>query len=167
MGYMTVVCILNDAWETLKANKEEFMRRIEEGMYGENSWDPRRSINSYGVGNHYNPMSVTRSFHADIRNLYIVGGNCMTDLTNTNGLNDHDIAYLIESQRRAKELLEFGETNVCDYVVKQILPKVTKEMNDDEILGLINDNELVKSQKKYFGKKKICYIQKELIRKRK
>lgn len=167
MGYMTVVCILNDAWDTLKEHKDEFLAQIENGMTGIKAWNPRRTINSYPVGNHCNPIEVTRSFHADMSQLYLVGQNSMTDLTNTLGATDSNIEYLIEAQTRAKNMLEFGETNVCDYIVTALTPKVTSTMSDEEIVKLIKENDIVKKNTKYFNKKKVDYILKNLKRRRK
>lgn len=162
MGYMTVVCILNDAWDTLKKNKNEFFEKVEQGMLGRNNWNPTRSVNSYGVGNHCNPIEVTRSFHADCTQLYLVGQNCMTDLMSTSGLDDAHIGFLIDAQESAKIILDIGEKNVCEYVVKQIRPLVTKEMSSKDIEDLIKKNDVVKANKDYFTAKKIKYIVKSL-----
>lgn len=56
MGFMTVVAILNDGWETIKENKEQFINAIEDGM--STGKDP---VHYYAIGNHSNPVIVAKS----------------------------------------------------------------------------------------------------------
>lgn len=95
MGYMTVVSILNDAWNTIKENPEQFIKNIEEGMHSYHG----PSINHYPVDNYANPMEVHRAFHANLTHVLVVGGNHMEDLTELNPRRVNDDFYLAYKMR--------------------------------------------------------------------
>lgn len=72
MGFNTTVLILNDAWDQIRKNPEEFVEGIYEKMnYG----------GTVGVGNHANPVQVIESRHADEFRLYASHGNQITELS--------------------------------------------------------------------------------------
>lgn len=75
MGFMTIISILNDGWDAIKSNPEEFIKNIERGMLFGGS-----SVRSFGVGYHANPMMVKSSKHADFTQLVMACENRMTDL---------------------------------------------------------------------------------------
>ena len=61
---MTTITILNDAWNTIKEHPKKFIENIDNGMNGYNWFNGKhyhKHINSYGVGNHCNPMEVAQS----------------------------------------------------------------------------------------------------------
>lgn len=76
MGHMTIVSVLCDAMDTIKEHPEQFVKNISEGMH---DYGPRK-INSYGVGNHANPMMVHHEFHDMLDQLILVGHGYMTNI---------------------------------------------------------------------------------------
>lgn len=106
---MTVVSILNDGWDTIKQNKDEFIDNIEKGMYGINRINKYSSVNDYPVANFCNPMEVATSFHADCSQVFYVGQNSMTMLTDFNTDNKPDIEFQLKRIKEAKKLLNLSE----------------------------------------------------------
>lgn len=90
MGYMTVVSILNDAWDLIKENPEQFIKNIEDGM--ENYGD--RIVNMYAIGNHSNPMEVHRTFHNNQKQVLVVYGNHMENMKEFNHWKLNNANYL-------------------------------------------------------------------------
>lgn len=92
MGYMTTITILNDAWHIIKENPEEFINNIDNGINGlrriNGKYDRSKYINSYGVGNHCNPMEVAKSNHADDPRLFLTYGNMMVALGYFNDIDN-------------------------------------------------------------------------------
>ena len=80
MGNMTVVSVLCDAMDTIKENPEQFVKNVAEGMHDYSN----RRINSYGVGNHANPMMVHHAFHDTLDQLILVGHGYMTNIADMN-----------------------------------------------------------------------------------
>lgn len=110
MGYMTVVSILNDGWHTIEHHLDEFSKNIFDGMTGCNHGvGPQKMVNSYPVGNHCNPMQVAKSFHADCPQVFYVGQNCMTMLTDWTSKNKSDIEFQLERIKAAKSMLNYQE----------------------------------------------------------
>lgn len=107
MGYMTVVSILNDAWETIKRHPEEFIENIEKGM--NHPYYQDGAVQSYPVGNYYNPMEVAASFHADVPQVFYAGRNCMTMLTDHTAKKKNDIEFQLERAQEAKKVLNRQE----------------------------------------------------------
>jgi hypothetical protein len=81
MGFMTTITILNDAFDQIQKDPEEFVDQIQKGLNGITDFGDRgRNINTYGIGNYCNPIIISKSQHADVDRLYLVGGNMMTEL---------------------------------------------------------------------------------------
>jgi len=113
MGYMTTITILNDAWSTIKEHPEEFIENIDQGMNGLSYFNGRyyrKHINSYGVGNHCNPMEVAQSHHADDVRLYLVGQNMMSTFGYFNDIKDIKLRKSL--LRKAKWILEQEEKQI-------------------------------------------------------
>lgn len=72
MGYNTTVHILNDAWDQIKKNPEQFVAGIDENMH---------RGGTFGVGNHCNPVKVVRTGHADEFRLFAAHRNQITELS--------------------------------------------------------------------------------------
>lgn len=103
MGYMTVVSILNDAWDTIKQNPEQFIKNIEEGMHNYNG----KAVNHYPVSNYANPMEVHTSFHANLNHVLVVGGNHMEDVVAfqpSRSQEDFYLAYKLRTAQMAKDI---------------------------------------------------------------
>jgi hypothetical protein len=112
MGYMTTITILNDAWDTIKRNPEQFLNNISSGMNGityDRQYGQNR-INSYPVGNHCNPMEVAESHHADNARLYLVYQNMMTTFGYPNDLKN--IKLRKEFLKVAKQLIKDEEKKI-------------------------------------------------------
>ena len=126
MGYMTVVSILNDAWETIKEHPEEFIDNIEKGMVCHRG----ETVKSYPVGNHCNPMEVHQSEHADIPQLLLAHGNAMIDLNAVRENKDSlfHLKYHMKSLGLAKNLIKCAEENIYDVVGKRIMDSLPEDM---------------------------------------
>jgi hypothetical protein len=119
MGYMTVVSILNDAWETIKENPDQLLKNIEEGM---NSYG--NTVQSFPVGNHANPMEVHSSFHANHQVVLVVGGNHMEDLSEMKLTRTNDDYYLAYKMRMIKDAVgkaEFAKTKIMSAIADMII----------------------------------------------
>jgi hypothetical protein len=105
MGYMTTITILNDAWDQIKKNPEQFIENINKGMSGIGYFGERdgKTIHSYPVGNHANPMDVARSHHADEDRLYLAFENSLFPI----GDNDMDCIKDIEYRKRILERVKW------------------------------------------------------------
>lgn len=121
MGYMGIVVIKTDAWKTIKANPEEFVKQISNGLDGCNEVDDKRihlceNINEFPVGNCCNPIEVSKMFHDSQSKIYYVGQNYTTDLTETDKSRFHlelqlerikdAIDKLTDAQARIEKKLE-------------------------------------------------------------
>lgn len=112
MGYMTVVSILNDGWSTIKNHPDQFIENIEMGMNGSmeyNDNESRKMINYYPVAGFCNPMEVAKSFHADTPQVFYVGQNCMTMLTDWTAKDKHSIDFQLERIKQAKSILNYQQ----------------------------------------------------------
>ena len=110
MGYMTVVSILNDGWHTIEEHPDEFVRNIFNGMTeGKEPFGKQKRVKSYPVGNHCNPMQVAKSFHADCPQIFYVGQNCMTMLTDWTAKDRDDIEFQLKRIKSAKSMLNDRE----------------------------------------------------------
>lgn len=111
MGYMTVVNILNDGIGEIERHPQEFVENIKNGMNGssENGYLYRKMVNDYPVGNFANPMEVARSFHADTPQVFYVGGNCMTMLTDWTATDKSDIEFQLKRIKDAKSMINYQE----------------------------------------------------------
>ena len=94
MGNMGIVVIKTDEWETIKANPEEFVKKISNGLDGFDEVDDKRihlceNINEFPVGNYCNPIEVSKMFHDSQSKIYYVGQNYTTDLTETDKSRFH------------------------------------------------------------------------------
>lgn len=121
MGFMTVVSILNDGWDTIKKHPEQFIKNIEMGMNGDDESGisiHNSMVNEYAVGNFANPMEVSKSFHADISHLFYVGQNCMTVLTDYTVKDKRDIEFQLQRIKEAKNLLRHQEKELKDKLEK-------------------------------------------------
>lgn len=110
MGYMTVVSVLNDGWPFIEKHPDQFVRNIFDGMTGSGkSLEKLKMVNSYPVGNHCNPMQVAKSFHADCPQIFYVGQNSMTMLTDWTAKNKDDIEAQLKQIKSAKSMLNHQE----------------------------------------------------------
>lgn len=140
MGNMTVVSILQDAWPTIKENPEQFVKNIEDGMnmpFTPAGFPiPIKSINSFAVGNHANPMMVARSWHDSRDKVFIVGHGYMADITETHDRKDK-LFYLqnkgreIEAVERAlhqarKDQVQLAIQALTELVTMEIGARVTE-----------------------------------------
>ena len=126
MGYMTTVTFLNDCWDQIKKNPEEFVDNINMGMDGIDIFDrrKRKSIVNYGIGNCCNGIDVAQSHHADDFRLYLVGQNMMTTFGYANDLDNIKLR---------KQLLE---------TVKWIIKDEEKRIKESE--KIVSNPELIK-----------------------
>jgi hypothetical protein len=74
MGYLTPILFSNDAYDQFKKNPEETTKNILAAM-------DSREDQSYGVGNHCNPMDALATRHADEHSVIVFWGNTWFDLT--------------------------------------------------------------------------------------
>ena len=118
MGYMTVVSILNDAWENIKRHPDEFIENIEKGMFDTKRC---RSVEWYSVGSYVNPMEVSKSFHADNDQVFYVGKNTMTNLTDWNSKSKNEIEFQLKRMKQAKSAI-----NLLEKELKERLKKLDK-----------------------------------------
>ena len=180
MGYMTVVSILNDAWDLIKKNPQQFIENIEEGMHGYTVSPVTKQrqysrINTYPIGYHCNPMEVCKSFHADDYQVFLVGGNSLNSLVEFNlDMPKNKLEYLIESQMRAEEMIGYSKKYIIKKIEEEILaslketyPSMTKEevaadSFKNELTSFIKQNEYVKQYPKYFS---IASMRKNIIEK--
>jgi len=72
VGYTTVVKIINDGFDQLENNPEEFVKQVRDGMlYG----------GERGVGNHANVIQVMKAQHSDIFQLHAIHRNFAMELS--------------------------------------------------------------------------------------
>lgn len=120
MGYMTTITILNDAYDAMEKNKEEFFDNISIGMNGHTRHTKGfRRINCFGIGNYCNYMYVAQSNHANEDRLYLVGGNTMDTFGYAN--DEKDIEWRKKRLKRAKEILKYEAE-----LIKELEQKKTK-----------------------------------------
>ncbi|WP_097005259.1 hypothetical protein [Lacrimispora amygdalina] len=165
MGYMTIISILNDAWETIKQHPEEFIDNIEKGM----EYYRGKTVKSYPVGNHCNPMVVHQSEHADTPQLLLAHCNSMIDLNAVRENKDSlfHLKYHMKSLGLAKNLIKCAEENIYDVVGKRIVhslqeDKGANKMTLEEIIPYCEADEWrkeLKIQSKVLAK----YIKKNYI----
>ncbi|WP_373262240.1 hypothetical protein [Hungatella hathewayi] len=127
MGYMTIVSILNDAWDVIEKHPEEFIENIEKGMHLYKG----KTINDFPVGNYCNPMEVHQSVHADVPQLLLAHRNALTDLNAVKENKDSLflMQYQMESLQLAKNLIKCAEENIYDIVGKRVLDSIPVEKN--------------------------------------
>lgn len=129
MGYMTVVSILNDAWDTIKKNPKQFIENIEDGM--ENYHAP--AVQHYPVGNYANPMEVHRSFHANLNKVLVVGGNHMEDLTELKPgriSEDFYLAYKMRTIHCAEDIAASAKLEVMDAAAEMFAADMKRQGKD-------------------------------------
>lgn len=150
MGYMTIVSILNDAWDVIEKHPEEFIKNIEKGMHLYKG----KTINDFPVGNYCNPMEVHQSVHADVPQLLLAHRNALTDLNAVKENKDSLflMQYQMESLQLAKNLIKCAEENIYDIVGKKVLDSIPVEkdasrMELEEIYEYCEDNEWRKELK--------------------
>lgn len=77
MGYLTVVCLRNDAMGRFESDPKAFGEAILKGMHEtEMSFQPV----TVPVGNYANPLEVFPPRHADHNCIYVLMGNTLTEL---------------------------------------------------------------------------------------
>lgn len=64
-------------------------------------------IYEYGIGNHCNPIIISKSQHADLDRLYLVGGNMMTELGYFNDITNLELRK--KFLKRAKYIIKEEE----------------------------------------------------------
>ena len=114
MGYMTVVSILNDAWDTIKEHKEQFIENIEQGMH---EYHTGKKVNSYPVSNYANPMEVHQSFHANMNKVLVVGGNHMEDIVELQPSridSDFYLAYKLRMANVARAMANSASNEIIE-----------------------------------------------------
>ncbi len=140
MGNMTIVSILQDAWPTIKENPEQFVKNIEDGMnmpFTPAGFPiPIKSINSFAVGNHANPMMVARSWHDSRDKVFIVGHGYMADITETQTRNDklfylqnkgREVEAVEKALRQARaDLVKIASQALTEEVVREVRGRVTE-----------------------------------------
>jgi hypothetical protein len=72
LGFNTTVLILNDGFDQLRKNPDEFVVGLAQAMH---------DGGTIGVGNHCNPVQVMRTDHADTFRLYASQYNHMVELS--------------------------------------------------------------------------------------
>lgn len=72
MGFNTTLFVLNDGFDQIEKNPDEFVEKISREMH---------DGGGFGVGNHGNCTQVMRTQHADIFRLYGTHQNLMLELT--------------------------------------------------------------------------------------
>lgn len=98
MGQMTIVSILNDGWNEIKKNPQQFIDNIERGMHTMTRLN-MPGTNSFSVGRHANPMRVHTSFHDSQTKVFVVGQGCMCEL-NELVPNANNLFRLNEQERK-------------------------------------------------------------------
>jgi hypothetical protein len=105
MGYTTTINFLNDSYESIRSNPEEVVNNILDAMSNTNV-----KCKTYGVGNFANPMTATKSVHADTPQLYISYGNSFVALGYNNDINSIDVRK--KFLKIAKSIIKEEETMV-------------------------------------------------------
>lgn len=130
MGYMTVVSILNDGLDVIKKQPEEFVNNIEcgvDGISADRKYRYSNNVNDYPVGNFANPMEVAKSFHADNPQIFYVGQNCMTMLTDWTASSKEDMEFQLERIKEAKKTLLVSERDL-----KEKLVSINNKIKEDK-----------------------------------
>lgn len=144
MGYMTNLSILNDGWDLIKKNPEDFIREIESGMAPHSS----EVVTYHSIKNFSSPVIVSRSMHADIPQLTLSHCNSMVALhMPQENLEDlHHFSYLQGSIATAQRVLDYAKQEVEDKVCIEVLRNIkaqgkdVTEMSDDELSAVIKNN---------------------------
>lgn len=144
MGYMTNVSILNDGWDIIKKNPEQFIEAIEKGM------SPRASeaVTYHTIQNFSSPVIVSRSMHADIPQLTLSHCNSMLALHLPYDHLDslHHFSFLQSSIETAQRVLDYAKQEVeekaCLEIMKDIKAqhKNVEEMTDEELQQIVKKN---------------------------
>ena len=122
MGYMTVISILNDAWETIRENGEEFFNGIERKMMPEDD----KLIHDVSVKGYCNYVQVHTSNHASIPVLCLAHQNNLVDINDIGAIRDNDtsMAYHAKILATTKRLVAEAEDSyyekLATYVLKSI-----------------------------------------------
>ena len=122
MGYMTVISILNDAWETIRENGEEFFNGIERKMMPEDD----KLVHDVSVKGYCNYVQVHTSNHASIPVLCLAHQNNLVDINDIGAIHDNDtsMAYHAKILATTKKLVAEAEDayyeKLADYVLKSI-----------------------------------------------
>lgn len=139
MGYMTVVSILNDAWDTMKENPKKFMENVEAGMNNYNG----SAVQSYPIGSYANYMEVHRSFHSNLNKVLVVGGNHMEDLTELKPWKTNDDFYLAYKMRMvnlAEEMAKSAKQEVMDCAAEMIAKDMARANQDVSEIETVMQN---------------------------
>lgn len=145
MGMMTVVIVLNDAWTTIKANSKQFMQNIENGMGCNPS---KKKINDFAVGNHANPMKVHTSFHADNKQVLVVGENHATNLyefDKTKADDEFYLNHLYTEAQFAAYRAEGAKNRVLEAIGKLIEKDTKRGMTKREVAKLCKEHHVFMS----------------------
>lgn len=145
MGYMTSICILNDGWDLIKKNPDEFLDSIQEGMATFND----EAVSYHSIKNFSSPVMVSRSKHADVPQLHLAHMNSMISLTDPMDYAKNPISFqcfqdsLITAQRILDNAKEQVEDTLCCKVLVDIVRenKNIKEMEISEIQKYFENNE--------------------------
>lgn len=147
MGFMTVVSILNDAWDTIKENPEQFIKNIEEGMENYHG----SSVQHYPVGNYANPMEVHRSFHANLNKVLVVGGNHMEDLIELKPGKTNDDFYLAYKMRMAhcaEDMAASAKLEIMDSAAEMFASDMKRQGKTvDQIKETIQSSDVYKAMR--------------------
>ena len=111
MGYMTVISVLNDAWDEMKDKPNVFIENIQKGMHDYNE----TLVHDYSVGPYANYMEVHASFHSSESKLLLVGLNHMEDVENVatyKKSNPYYLKYKLDAIQRAQSILDRAKENI-------------------------------------------------------
>jgi fibronectin type 3 domain-containing protein len=141
MGRMTVISILNDAWETIKANPTQFIKNIEKGMNNSES-----AVQSYPVENYNNPMEVHRSFQSNLNHVMVVGRNHMedlTDLTQRKMTDDFYLAYKMQTIHCAEDMAKSVKMEIIEAAAEMIAEKMKNlRKSFDDIQSVVEQSDI-------------------------
>ena len=77
MGYVSVMMVLEDAWEDIKKDPDYLLKAIETGMNAYNG----KPVNHFGMANYSYVLAVHRSVHSSQPQLLLAKDNELFDLT--------------------------------------------------------------------------------------
>lgn len=151
MGYMTIISILNDGWETIKNHKDEFIEKIENAMVSKNG----TKITHCSIHNFSSPLIVHSSQHADVPQVVLAQYNTMIDINES--LKDNITLEQLKGRKKeietVKSLIKCAEENVENVIGRRIKKaikkdgKIIKELKIEEILDYLKRDEWAKEMK--------------------
>jgi hypothetical protein len=131
MGHMTIVSVLCDAMDTIKEHPDQFVNNISEGMH---DYGPRK-INSYGVGNHANPMMVHHEFHDMLDQLILVGHGYMTNIADMQtGFYSKNNTLRVKGTElaKAKRILDNAYKSYMNFA-QEVAIETVKDLHLDDV----------------------------------